>query len=1081
MLGIEVPATASVASVEDDDGITSAVDDSTEEVRFAVTMTGGVSLAVWMGGVAREIDLIMQASKARRALQVDPTGQPPDAPSPDASAVAQPAGPILGDTPAQSPGGQSSASSETPAQIPRGQSGAVEAERALWGRLLELLDIAVEVDVLSGSSAGGVNAAMLAYTRVRNGDLGVLRGIWLELGALLDLLRKPTDANIPSLLYGDEWMFSKLGEMLPTLAPLAPPKKPPSTTLYVTTTLLSGESTGFTDSLGNLVQDNNQRGLFTFDETQLATPGVEGALALAARSSASFPGAFEPSYLPLDKPTPLTGKVPLRPAMRQFTNITRDHWVADGGILDNQPLDVLLTRIFDRRARRSVRRVLLYVVPTPGPVSDLSAAGPVDQLVAPYGLLEALMKDLAAATGQSISGDLHAITAHNDHIDARVDLRKQLAEMGTRLGAGARLLTTGLLDTYRDREGERQARLLVDALLTQLGTWAPQTAANPIGIPPTWQSAIKLGSRFQPDTCAEIKATLIGGWPRAVDPNGTPGQAWLPTTGQALARFGQDAYDNGKSMVLALLKKAYQAATEAADRNELLRGVVAVHDGASVPNRPDPAAIVSTVLQSAVETQPPPPIQDATSTLATTWVTNTNLDGQAWPALGQVLVDARAVLTRISGQDDFVAALAAYLGLLGEPDIAAVTIALFDLAIAERALIPVEAGPYQPVQLVQMSADTRGLLTPRNATAASKLTGVQFHNFGAFYKKSWRANDWMWGRLDAAGWLVQTLLDPRRLQVVAARRGTAEPASQWLLGRLYQFGAIAPRDSDVSPDDTPTLNAIKAELTFLDTPGAPVPASLPQTSLWLATAWQRLIVSDELPATARVVLGQQGEKVDHSPAGTVEWAQNVLADGSNLDALVADCPIAKEKFDTDMGTPLMVLTVAKAAATAANVVSSVEQIPGPVRPAISAVHTVTMGGYRAVTAAKAIPRYIIITGLVLLVLGIALATQSETLLGVAGLVFVGVGAYLVTFATWQISSRLLGALVAVTLVLAVGSLAVLPIRRGLFGTSATDSGYVGRHLYWLGNTWWHPLVVVGIGIVLVILAGTVARRKRRSR
>ena len=42
------------------------VTEETLEVRMATTMTGRVSLAVWMGGVAREIDLLRQASNLRR-------------------------------------------------------------------------------------------------------------------------------------------------------------------------------------------------------------------------------------------------------------------------------------------------------------------------------------------------------------------------------------------------------------------------------------------------------------------------------------------------------------------------------------------------------------------------------------------------------------------------------------------------------------------------------------------------------------------------------------------------------------------------------------------------------------------------------------------------------------------------------------------------------------------------------------------------------------------------------------------------------------------------------------------------------
>src|SRR5580692_7927028 len=42
-----------------------AVTGATQDVRFAVAMSGGVSLAVWMGGVAREINLLQQASNMR--------------------------------------------------------------------------------------------------------------------------------------------------------------------------------------------------------------------------------------------------------------------------------------------------------------------------------------------------------------------------------------------------------------------------------------------------------------------------------------------------------------------------------------------------------------------------------------------------------------------------------------------------------------------------------------------------------------------------------------------------------------------------------------------------------------------------------------------------------------------------------------------------------------------------------------------------------------------------------------------------------------------------------------------------------
>jgi hypothetical protein len=47
--------------------------ESTQELRLATTMTGGVSLAIWMAGVAREINLLVQASQWRRAGGSFPT------------------------------------------------------------------------------------------------------------------------------------------------------------------------------------------------------------------------------------------------------------------------------------------------------------------------------------------------------------------------------------------------------------------------------------------------------------------------------------------------------------------------------------------------------------------------------------------------------------------------------------------------------------------------------------------------------------------------------------------------------------------------------------------------------------------------------------------------------------------------------------------------------------------------------------------------------------------------------------------------------------------------------------------------
>src|SRR5947207_15387915 len=90
------------------------VSDATQEVRFATARTGGVSLAIWMGGVARELNLLDQASREREGAATVPL------------------------------------ESLDPAD---------QEVRRRYGALLERLDVVIRVDVLSGTSAGGVNAA----------------------------------------------------------------------------------------------------------------------------------------------------------------------------------------------------------------------------------------------------------------------------------------------------------------------------------------------------------------------------------------------------------------------------------------------------------------------------------------------------------------------------------------------------------------------------------------------------------------------------------------------------------------------------------------------------------------------------------------------------------------------------------------------------------------------------------------------------------------------------------------------------------------------------------------------------------
>ena len=208
--------------------------------------------------------------------------------------------------------------------------------------------------------------------------------------------------------------------------------------------------------------DVDHHGLFTFHQKDLAPDPADrsslDALALAARCSASFPGAFEPSFVPIhQKVTGVTG-VPPRPDMADFANMTRSHWAADGGLLANRPISPLLSTVFSRRATREVRRILAFVVPDGGVTGHAGQSPPADQWAKPPTLVQALKLDLDAQLSQSVASELQLIRDHNDQLTAASDLRRALAGMGTRLHPDSLVTPTCWLTTRSSRAGAWPAR-----------------------------------------------------------------------------------------------------------------------------------------------------------------------------------------------------------------------------------------------------------------------------------------------------------------------------------------------------------------------------------------------------------------------------------------------------------------------------------------------------------------------------------------------------------------------------------------------------------------------------------------------
>jgi predicted acylesterase/phospholipase RssA len=807
---------------EDDSG---SSDYLRQEIRFAVVMTGGVSLAIWMGGVARELNLLLH----------------------------------------------------------RGGSASDLARRVQgrYQRLLDILSLDVCVDVLSGTSAGGINAAILGLANVNNSDIGSLRELWLQAGAFDRLLRDPWQKPpIPSLLKGDDQLLVKLREGLQGISESgsAGAGGQAPTDVFITTTFLDGEPSRFVDDYGTLVSDVDHHGLFHFGTEQLTGKNAAQQLALAGRCTSSFPVAFEPAHLTIGP----ASADRLHPDMTDLSNASRSCFVADGGLLANRPIAAAVRAVFDRPADSDVRRVLLYVVPTAAPTLI-----PDDEVMPPLG--SALLKDLSAMTSQAISGDLAGIRAHNESVRIRLDAYRQLAALAGRLRGP--LADEAMYQQYVELVSDREAGVLVDEALRQ---------NEPDVLPLDEDASLPVGERasgLRAGVAAEIAAAM-------------PDAAPAPGDFAALGRLGRRGYDAAKTIALDLVRRAYQASPDPAQRQGLARARAQIHG--ALPPPPRGSLDLIGIVRHAIVDRP------LSTSLATTWAGRQQAPaelGEAWRKLATAVAGTVPLFAALLTGEDPV------LGYLGQ-DPETVASGMAALHIAHTTLLPGTGLADQPVELIQVSADTATDLDSRKE-ATQKLTGLQLHHFGAFYKYSWRANDWMWGRLDGAGWLVHALLDPRRLCTL--QRFDDDPAGygRRLLGEL---GTIA---------DAPVPDAVQRELDTLWAGADPSVKSLPETAKWVAAGIQRIILEEELPCVAEQIGADEAAGALVSPAAQAFLAA-VSDPAADVTSRLAACRVSSETLPGEEGTPLFAETVKRTALVTVGALEGSGKVPGFAKLALRA-------------------------------------------------------------------------------------------------------------------------------------------------
>ncbi|MCL9798468.1 DUF3376 domain-containing protein, partial [Frankia sp. AgKG'84/4] len=411
-------------------------------------------------------------------------------------------------------------------------------------------------------------------------------------------------------------------------------------------------------------------------------------------------------------------------------------------------------------------------------------------------------------------------------------------------------------------------------------------------------------------------------------------------------------------------------------------------------------------------------------------------------------------------------------------------IALLDVHLVERE--SGGAAPDQPVELVQLSADLPTVLDPRRQLAEDKLTGLALGNFAAFAKSSWRANDWMWGRLDGAGWLARILLDPRRLVLrrdlavlpeapvdqTGADRSGAQPWHErafarrgWLSGLVSDLAEVA---------GTPAPPAVLDELEFLTDPDAPVPPSLPRTASWVAAGPQRDIAGKELVELARAVRADNATGLDPKPtAGFLAAVDRALAtppatappdtappDTAPPDTAAADtpppatasatpppprrqpvatlpraavdevlraCEVPAERLTDPAQGPILVTALAQIVAVATAWAASSRFLPRPVWPVAFLARVATRVGFELVRdVAHRRRRVVIGFGAALVGLGVAGGLIFAGALGALGVALALLGLVVLGVPSWR---RLPGglAVLAAGLLVVIAAAGVIPV------------------------------------------------------
>ena len=712
-----------------------------KDLRLALICYGGISLAVYMHGVTKEIWRLARASRAFH----------------DGRAC----------------------------------TGAESVYQQLLDELRSYggLSLTVFADIIAGASAGGINGIFLAQAIATGQSLDPLTDLWLEAADvehLLDAQAKPTrlsklwaaplamlanrDGAIDSLdpetraevrrklstFVRARWFEPPFGgatfthllldafdamAAAPADRPLLPDDQPLD--LFVTVTDFRGHPQRLRLNSPPEVVETEHRLVLGFasagagDRTLADCAG----LAFAARATASFPGAFPPFTV-----TELDGVLAARgtdwPGRDRFLEQALPrHWAAgiaeravliDGSVLSNAPFRPAIDALKNRSAQREVDRRFIYIDPTPGPGGFRFGGGGASDTPGFFGTILGALTDIPRE--QPIRDNLEALDGRSERIartrrviDAMQD---EVEEVIERLFGRTFFLDTptpSRIANWRARAQDEAARRAGPAYAAyghlKVGTIVEDLAALIVRIAPASSAP----------TRAAVREAIWGelarrGLERVTAPGGG-------ATTVAIAFFrGHDLGFRIRRLRfvarrLASVQQGNDVIAPACERFErALYAILALYLARESVRFFDPV-----ICRHAAEAGARP--GELLDAIAAAWDLRA-IDDEADRQLAEALSDLPKAERR--------AMLFAYLGF-----------AFYDLTTL--ALTGGDAdGEFDRVKVDRISPDDATFIRAGGTDAT--LKGTRFNAFGAFFSRAYRENDYLWGRLHGADRLVDIIV-----------------------------------------------------------------------------------------------------------------------------------------------------------------------------------------------------------------------------------------------------------------------------------------------------------------------------------